>query len=95
MGMVVMEATIRLSKESRRLTHQAIGVPMSKLKHMVQAARRKEIFIVVSSSGVRARDNVASRSNGPPPAGLRLGEGAGNGARRLPGEVGGGEKAKG
>jgi hypothetical protein len=61
MGMVEIEATMRRGKVSRRLTHQAIGVPMIRLRPMVQAAIFKDILTVVISSGVRVRDKGGVR----------------------------------
>jgi hypothetical protein len=55
-GMVVIEATIRLGKVSLRLIHQAIGVPIMRLRNIVQTANWRDILTVVSSSGVRASD---------------------------------------
>ena len=59
-GIVVREATMRLGRVSRRLTHQAIGVPIIRLMTIVQAASFREILTVVSSSGVRARNKFTS-----------------------------------
>jgi hypothetical protein len=60
-GMVAREATMRLRRVSLRLTHQAIGEPIRRLRAMVQAASCREILTVVNSSGVKARDNCSFR----------------------------------
>jgi hypothetical protein len=58
--MVAMADTRRLAKVSRRLTHQAMGEPRSKLMAIVQAASLSESFMVDISAGERDKNKTAT-----------------------------------